>query len=303
MAIHLLTYRVYDPSDYKDVVIYSDGYSLEAQTGDNSLSIVRGEDGITQEPNALYTGHWSFPIRVKRKISISNANLLYGEKGIAPSDAVIGLAVLWTSTDSMQRGTFDLGAIMNVKDEQTLNLDRMFEIKSSLAGKVQFRLCFYLRSESQENVPYQAKTQGTLLGDVDNESFLFDGSILFPIISVHNTKAQPLWDVECNWEDINDPFLDTVTICLNEDHNLYQYIDQTKDCYDKNLVREILASALLQIIQKYSESDTDFTQLDSAASGSVADYVRLYIKGWEIKDYSSFNSISRELRKKLEEKF
>lgn len=304
MAIHLLTYKIFDTADYEDVSINAEKYTLEALSNDNkSFAIEKAEDGVMQEPMELYTGNWAFPIRVKRTISLSNANQLYGEMGLVPNDAAIGLCVIWTSTDSMQRGTYDLGIVKNVETLQTFTLDGTFELKSSLAGKVQFRMCFYLRQESPNNTPYQAKIQGTLLGDIDYDSFLFDGSVIFPIVSVHNTKEQPLWDVECNWVDINDSFMGTVRICLNEDHDLYKYIDQTKDCYDKNLVREILAGALLQIIQKYSESDPDFTQFDSAEPESVADYVRLYIKGWSIKDYSSFNSISRELRKRLEEKF
>lgn len=275
-------------------------FTYQSNTGRESLRF--DEEGVLIEPDEKYGEDWNIDIHISRTIKVRNASILYGENGIANKDAKIGLCVIWTSPSSGQRGVYRIGIVENKDEEQVLQLDALIE-KSSIRDKIDFSLSLYIHEPaSTHGESYKANKKGMILGNVEIYTLTIDTKPDFPIYNV-SIPGGPLWDIECNWTSINDPFLDVVSIYFNKaNKQLYAYVDKTNDKkFDINLVREILGSALIQIIQKYQETDPNFTQLDNAIPGSVADYVRKYIHEWNV-DTSSLNIMSSQLRRNLEQK-
>lgn len=306
MVSSFVTFPQYDSEKHSDVFNLASKYSWTYDSENGRKELKFDDNGVLKEPDDCYGQDWNVKIQVSRTIKIADASKLYGDNGIAYANATIGLCIIWTSVASGQRGVYTMGEILNSDDEQTLELNASIP-PSSLREAVDFTLSLYISKEgspenNNEKQSIRANKKGMIIGCLDTFQLLLDGMPDFPIMNFAGGKDAPLWQVRCDWEDINDSFLDTVAIYFNTSNDLFKYVDKTnQDKFDVQLLREILSSALLLIIAKYQESDPNFSQLDSAQAGSVADYVRMYINTWNV-DTSSLNTISMNLRKKLEQK-
>lgn len=296
------TYPQYEQGFSGNTSFFLDNpYAFKYKT-DAGLSRLECEAGILKKPSELYSEDWTFDIYLSRVLSVESADELFGPNGIACKNAKVGLCIMWASSTSYQRGVFDVGEVKNTSEEQVFNFSGHIE-KSRISGLVKFIVALYIKEEGtpEQSELHLANTQGTIIGVLDENLIYLDNVEPFPIVHCGLSKDSPLWDVRCNWTETSDNFNETVTILFNSDHTLYKYLDKNDSAFDVNLVREILASALIQIILKYKETDENFDHLDSVIEDSVADYVRLYIKEWGV-DPTSLNTLSRQLRRKLEQK-
>lgn len=244
-----------------------------------------------------------YPFYISREIHIANADRLYGQEGIACSDATIGVAIKWSSKDSNRRDVFDLGEIVNTKEEQRLKIEK--GVLNGLRGKVELTTIIYLKKNGipQNGEAHLANIPGTILGELDTTNICLDGSgSIFPIF-VTSIPGGPLWDVTCNWEDASvDSFEETVSIVFNSNHRNYRYINRNDKKFNSQLLIEILASALTLVIEKMREDDKDFSSFTYCSEGSVAAAIRYFQDKLDV-DLGTPLKSSKSLRLLLEKRF
>lgn len=226
---------------------------------------------------------------VRRRFEIQNASCLFGPDGIACSNAEIGVAVIWTSADSKQRGAVELGGLKKSDAPSRMSLAYSFRT-AQLRGMVEFSTVMYIREAGipQPSERFLAYKRGMLLGEIDRYQIQLDGSgSVFPIYEVEEPD-QPLWYVRCDWDDPTyDLFSETVAINLNKAHRNYRYIDRNSKTYDHQLLNEIIAAAISVIISKLKSQGSYWDSTVSGTDiqpGSVSQAVNYFIStlGWDV---------------------
>ena len=167
-------------------------------------------------------GHWTpdeFNIGLKRRYSLFNVGFLFGKNGVACRDAILGLAVMWTSVDSKQRGIIPVGEFSAEESRIALTLEYEF-LKAQLRGIVEFTTVIYIKNAGTPNFEeaHLANEYGFVLGEMDKFVLQLDGQgSIFPVYEVKE-PGKPLWYIKCDWEDpTRDKFADTVgTLIQNQ---------------------------------------------------------------------------------------
>lgn len=287
-------------------------YSFFYSRGDDEYELMPEELGAGSINHKLVdqTGSWdpdSDNLIVRRSLFFQNYGCLFGPGGIACRNSTIGIAVVWTSADSKQRGAIPIGELQNDDASKTINLEQCFT-DAILRGMVEFSTVLYIKRagtpDSDEG--YLANTYGMLLGEIDKYQIQLDGSgSVFPIYEV-NEPDQPLWYVRCDWTDPTyDLFSQTVAIYLNKAHKNFKYIDRgSTRTFDPQLLKEIIASALSTIIIKLKGEEgywQSTIQGVNIQQGSVSEAVNYFVNTLEW-DVSSPEVMAISIRKFLDEK-
>lgn len=261
-------------------------YSLRAEETDNSNTIYKvvDDDGI-----------WSpddYQLCIRRKYSIRTYQCLFGQNGIACNNAKLGLAVLWTSPDSKQRGVIPVGEICNSSREMEFELNYEFS-EAQLRGDVEFSTIIYIKEVGTPlwGEEHLANQYGCIVGELENKYIIrLDGEgSVFPVYEV-NEPGQPLWYVKCDWDDPTyDLFSDSVSININTAHKNYKFLDKKKRTFDEQLLKEIMASALGLIITKLKEQENYWeatTMGTDLQRGSVSEAVNYFINTleWDVSE-------------------
>lgn len=286
----------FQTSEYELYYIREDQESvLRAEAVDSSVTIhkVIDEEGLWSPED------YSFCIR--KRYSLRTYQCLFGENGIACKNSVLGLALMWTSSDSKQRGVVPIGEIRNSDRNMELVLNHEFSV-AQLRGIVEFTTIIYLKDVGTPlwNEEHLANEYGCLLGELDKFIIKLDGTgSVFPVFETHEPN-QPLWYVKCEWEDPTyDLFAETVSININTGHKNYKYLDKTKRTYDEQLLKEIMSSALVLIVTKLKEQNDywDLTTMgEDLRNGSVSEAICYFINSLEW-DVSTPEAMSLSIRK------
>ncbi len=251
------------------------------------------------DPKGLWTqDDCNFGIR--RHYSFKDFQCLFGEDGIAVQTATLGLAIVWTSSESKQRGVIPI-ATFNEKDSVIdAEAYKLFS-RAQLRGEIKLATVIYIAKpgEPDDGEQHLANESGLILGELDSCTVRFDGrSSVFPIFEVYE-KGKPLWEIKCDWSDPTvDLFSDSVSININTAHRNYKYLDSNQKTYDNQLLIEIMASALTIMMEKLRQSGywEQIINGDSLDYGSVGQAVYYFqdVLDW---DLSSPISISDDARK------
>jgi hypothetical protein len=244
-------------------------------------------------------------LRFKREIVIQNPAHLFGVSGIAGQSAEIGVAVVWASKPSSQRGIFvgESFDIHTTKREFTVSGEFPAGL---LRERFQLTTILYLKKQGtfNEEERHLAQKPGVLLGDLGTTIFHLSGKgSIFPIFSYKENG--PLWRVECNWGDPRtDPFDDeNVRIILNENHPDYRFLESTDRKKLSPLMKEIIASAIQIIIEKAASEVPlqDIMEGTDVERGSVCMAIQYFIQTFEL-DTSSSENLAFSLRTYLDRK-
>ncbi|MEG0720149.1 MAG: hypothetical protein RR446_00045 [Lachnospiraceae bacterium] len=286
----------YQTSPYELYYIRNDQeYILRAEEVESSITVhkVIDDEGI-----------WSpddYSLCLRRRYSIRTYQCLFGENGIACKNATLGLALMWTSSDSKQRGVIPIGDIENSSRDLEFLLNREFA-EAQLRGIVEFSTVIYLKSAGTPlwDEGHLANDYGCLLGELDKFIIKLDGDgSVFPMYEI-NEPGQPLWYVKCEWDDPTyDQFSESVSININTAHKSYKYLDKTKRTFDDQLLKEIMSSALILIITKLKEQNNYWdatTTGEELQRGSVSEAIYYFINSLEW-DVSSPEGMSLSIRK------
>lgn len=271
------------------------------------------EQDYLDDKETLFTlldnnGLWNmdeFNLGLEFKCSISNPSILFGPKGVACSDAELGLGIVWTSSDSKQRGTFIIDSIMNTNISQSFSKTLLFD-KAQLRGSVNFKVIIYLLNSGNPNIVemHLANKTGLIVGEHNQYTLLLDGEgSEFPMYEVFEPK-KPLWYINCNWVDPNcDSFQSSVAIYINKANPNYKYLDKSKKTFNNQLLVEILSSSYNIILNKLQEDSEWFANPQHMNLGSVADAIYYFINtsNWDISSPEKASETLRiELAKRIE---
>ena len=286
----------FQPSQYSFFYTDREGLGRELQCEEmevlSSVICIRDESGEwDQDKN-------DFGIR--RRICFRTFQCLFGPSGIACRNAVLGIAIIWKSADSKQRGVIPAGTFSNKDEIIEGDAEKLFG-KAQLRGQVSFHTVVYIAKAGspEKDEEHLANTDGYILGELDAFTIRMDGTgSAFPVFEVYE-PGQPLWYVRCDWVDPTaDALSDFVSVNLNTAHRNYKYIDRTKSTYNSQLLTEIMAAAVSVIIEKLRPSPywDQIIGNDNLEDGSVGQAVFYFSDALEW-DLSTPESVSLSARK------
>ena len=290
----------FQTSEYEFFYVHEDlEYPLNIEEIDGSISNYKIVDN-----NGIWTPD-DFNLGVKRTYSLRTYQGLFGPTGVACKDATLGIAILWTSSSSKQRGVIEVGQFNNSMVDRSFSVNYEFA-DAQLRGSVDFTTVIYLKDTGMptREESHLANSFGVVLGELDKFTVILDGSgSVFPIYEI-DEPGQPLWKVKCEWDDPSeDLFADTVAIYINRGHRNYKYLDRSKPrIYNEQLLHEIMASALGIIITKLKQDETSWaaiTNNEDLQVGSVSEAVSYFITTLEW-DVSTPENLSLSIRKFFE---
>lgn len=290
----------FQPEEYK--FFYTNNHQetgLEHEPVEGMLSTFKMTDSLNWNADDF---NWGF----SRKYVIKTYNFLFGSEGIAPQGAVLGLAAIWTSSESRQRGVIDIGELRySEEDRLELSAYKVF-LKAQLRGMVDISTVIYVKSPADsigDKESHLANRAGIVLGELDKISIIMDGDgSVFPIYEFEDT-SQPLWYVNCEWEDPTyEKFSDSVSIYINRKHKNYKYVDKKSKYFDEQLIKEIISSSIMIIIQKVKDSgywiQTENGENLEIGSVSQALYYFINTLKW---DTTTTESLSVSMRRYMDE--
>lgn len=255
------------------------------------------------------TGTWNpdeYNLRITNTFYIRSCGHLFGENGIAPSTSTIGLAVMWKSSDSKQRGIIPVGGFNQfIAENESFKLQYDFGV-ASIRGNVTFTPVLYIKESGNptKKEKFLANEEGTIVGSFEDYTISLDGKgSNFPVYYI-NDKTGPLWTVKCDWEDpAQDDFYEYIGIYLNRAHKNFKYIDNSTKVYNLTLVNEIMASALTIIILKLHSDDDAWADTVNGKGnlGSVSEAVNYFINTLEW-DVSKPENLSMSIRQYLDQR-
>lgn len=213
-----------------------------------------GSNTFTVEANG---GHRpdDYSLILKKDMALLNCNRMYGPEGLVPEDAVLGVALIWKSSDSKQRGAKHICDVKNQQEEQTWHIKHEFP-RGALRGRVSISIVIYLKKKSCDTPLGQCDIDGTILGEIEQCHYLFDGNgAMFPIATVSENNNPLLWSVDCKWDDPEeDSFSESVLIKLNSSHESFDKINCGNEHFDKSMFVEIISAAMSVVLSVLREN-------------------------------------------------
>ena len=243
-------------------------------------------------------------LKFQKSCRITSAYCLFGEGGIAPSNAVIGLALRWISTKSDERGIIPFGEITRLDSSSTFTAEGQFD-KGKLKGSLKLETILYLKTPGrpQASEMFFAQQSGTVLGILDQSEFYIDGNgSIFPIVII-DAPGKPLWHVYYNdtVDAMQDQFnSENVEIQLNKAHPSYDALKIDSSMIESPFFIEVIASALMVIVESAKESlgEEWDTMLSGTGfeSGSIAEAIYYFVSRlqWDISSPARLSDSIRE---------
>lgn len=264
-----------------------------------SICCIKDEEGIWTQDD--------YDLGFRKKYCLRTFQCLFGKNGIASINSKLGLAIVWTSSDSKQRGVVEIGRFGYSDDILDVEVEKLFG-KAQLRGEVNFTTILFVAEVGTptEDELHLANHSGYVLGELeDSFTIRLDGNgSVFPVFEVAE-KRQPLWYVKCDWIDPTiDSFSDYVSINLNTAHKDYKYIDRKQKYFNSQLLTEIMASAICVIIERLRTETGYWEQImgnDSLEQGSVGQAVYYFAETLEW-DLSTPESVAICTRKFFEQR-
>ena len=253
--------------------------------------------------NIVDDGIWNqddYQLGVKRVGRLSTISGLFGPEGIACRTASLGIAVIWTSADSKQRGAIPVTTFDCNSDSVEIRFSKTFQ-KAQLRGEVNLTTVVYLAASGtpEPDEMHLSNKPGSLLGELDSYTIKLDGNkSLFPVFEV-SMKNQPLWFVKCDWTDATaDSFEDYVSININTAHKSYKYLDISQKTYNPQLMVEVMAAAISLVIEKVRLNTAEWEQImnnEDLEPGSIGQAIYYFMEtlDWEMDTPESVSLSAR----------
>ena len=236
-----------------------------------------------------------YDLRIARQVVIPDPSGWFGKEGVCASDAVLGLALHWSSAGTEEQNAIPFGEIRK-EDRDVLRNGSLHFARGSLRTSLTVTTVVYLKdaghpSEEEKNLCRQT---GTLLGTLDSYFIHVDGNgSVFPIQETAES-GKPLWYIYFASDDImeDDFSADNVAVLINRSHPDYKFIDQTSPTYNHAFFTEILSSALTVMtaaVKKKAEDEgvwDDLLEGENYRDGSIADAMHYFITRlhWDTTD-------------------
>lgn len=254
-------------------------------------------------------GEWTpdkHELSYKKTITINNHRFLFGDNGVACDDAILGVAIGWTSKTSNQRGMEIVGYFDFSEEYVNFEYEGIF-LPGTIKGKITFEVVLFLAESGNPalNQSHLANKSGMILGSLDTVNVFIDGDgSMFPIVEVQE-PSQPLWWVNCDWIDpTTDSFSEeNVKICLNRSHASYRTMF-SNNVMNSPLLLEIVASSIAIILIKLKDGEywQEILSKSNFEPGSIAQAAIYFIEVFDL-EMDSPEKLALTLRNGLENKF
>lgn len=236
---------------------------------------------------------------IEQTIEIKEAKSLFGETGIVSDLTTIGVAILWYSRESRQRGSIQVGEFTKEDVSIKYNLMSHFE-KAQLTAKLDYSVVFYVKDiDPHIGSTHFANEYGLILGRVFSTTIILEGDeSTFPIVSIES-KDKPLWSVKVGWSNIDEPFRDSVTLRLNKSHKDYNLLNlEERKHFNEPLFKQILINTVAMIIdQALINNELDeILEAENLSVGSIGFLIRYYLETYEVNTESSLTIIESVMK-------
>jgi hypothetical protein len=248
---------------------------------------------------------FNFDLKVSVSISIANGSVLYGENGIAPKGATLGICLEWYSQKAKAREVISSkNNILFSEKSQSFEFSTVFK-KNTFDGNIEMNILVFLKQSSPivgNDESFLNNTEGAILGQLDNKTVFMTGTgSLFPIY----TKAIPngkLWDLEINYENPEiDQLSDSVKLIINSAHKDYCLLDVNNKHYCDRLIYEIVCQSIVVLICRLKEDHCLDKIGGNYADGSIMAFVKYYKEMLNL-DISDISTIFSSLHNYLDSK-
>ena len=313
MATQLFLYPSLTDAERYGLKVLSRGWSLSYHNLQGEMTELNYRPSeISSSLNFVETdGVWdadNSDLCLSNRIVLKCYRGLFGPSGIACRNAELGVSVIWSSVESRQRGSVRAGSFrVDDADFRTeadltsaeIQIDLDFP-PASLRGDVSFSVVLYIADagDAAGDEKHLANENGFILGEISSFTLRLDGNgSLFPIFEV-SEKDKPLWYVSCDWLDpISDSFSESVSININKAHRNYKYLDQSDKAFCKQLLVEVMASAVCSIVEE-ARNTQYWEQIigdELPEHGSVAEAIRYFQDslGWNLSSPVALSESAR----------
>ena len=241
------------------------------------------------------------------KCIINTPMFFFGPSGLASCDGTIGIAILWMAPDASIRGVERIGELTRSMCAPCEISGKVCFPAKMLRGTLSMQTILYLkdRGNAKEDEKHLARFTGTILGVLDETKVIIDGSgSMFPIHMVNN-PTEPLWWVQCNWEDpTQDAFSDdNFCLYLNAAHKDFASLNVNEGVKNSPLLMEIFCASIELLVVKvlgdedYSEQTKQGNNLRPGSISSVINYF-IHLHNWKY-DKDNPEALAMDIRRSL----
>lgn len=286
-----------------DIRFYFNDERRKAITGEvKKHEIVYKNDNLNyielNDVNGVWDNQYDDLI-IEQSLEIIEPKLLFGEKGLVSDLATIGVAILWYSRESRQRGSIQVGEFAKKDVSVKYDLFSHFE-KAQLTAKLDYSVVFYVKDiDPNIESTHFANEYGLILGRVFSTSIILEGDeSTFPIVSIES-KEKPLWSVKIGWSNIDEPFRDSVTLRLNKSHKDYSLLNlEERKNFNEPLFKHILINTVSMIIDQALTNNEleEILEAENLSVGSIGYLIKYYLQTYEINTESSITIIESVMK-------
>lgn len=285
---------------------YHFSFSYEKKVQNLNLEPFNDDIYILTDPENIWHPDEN-DIQLSLDFALDNCQCLFGSQGIICENAQLGVALVWSSSSSKQRGVFEIGVVHNDRNQQFFHVAQKFD-NAQLRGIFELKLILYVKQPGQiknEEI-HLANEQGCRLGELCCLTIMLDakGSEL-PIYDINEPESSLLWSIKKYWDDPSeDMFLDAFSICFNKANNNFSQLKKTDESKINPLLVEVLSnifSSLIIEVKNNPEWDMWMNADKEVEEGSLAQAILYFVETFNI-DLSSSISISESIRKYLTER-
>lgn len=305
MSRNITLFPPFDSNKCHDIIKVGD-ISFYYKNGENVYPLEK----VGDEDSNIFAlkdrqGYWTpnnYEFLLKWEVTTKDVFRLFGSESsvsCACTNASLGIALQWYSKDSRQRKTVPIAEFNKDSDDKTITAETSFA-KGQLRGNVMFELVVYLKTSGEPlaNESHFANVPGYVLGTICSMGVELDGSGSEFLIFEIDSPNGPLWMVQYDGnEPESDMFSESVEIRLNRANKNFNLINRNdKEHFSKPMLVEILANAMITVVEKVRDLDRDFDCLDNPEEGSVAMALKYFNEklSWNFDDPISTSTSIRK---------
>lgn len=195
-----------------------------------------------------------------KTVKIAYPHLLFGPKGIACTNASIGICIMWTNKALTQTGCILPEYDSETDDGRICNFRYTFE-PGLIKGDLELSIILYLKKKADTVLPGEEaliNEEGVTIGEI--ETIVLDLNSIymeFPI-EEYNSPTEPLWWVYFSqWEDPKVDLFDKENLCLYLNPHYAACPMVGEEIKNLDLLIDIMATTYLMIFRKIDENPED----------------------------------------------
>ena len=265
-------------------------FNIDDKFNNGDLTECPAENEIILIDNKNENCLWQFnfgDLSLSRSIIINNPKILFGKNGVACTDAVLGVGIQWSSTQSRTRGCYEITQFDSNFEKIDFSINQPITFtRNSLLNYLNLQTIIYIKKAGTptDEEMFLANDEGIILGELDFKKIRLDGNASeLPIFDEDvSSSTDPLWKVLLNIDNPHENmFVDSFQIFLNKNNPSYNRVNRNlPELYDSHLMDEIVASALSMLVSELRTTtywkeieDNDSKILDGSTSSVVHHFI------------------------------